>query len=133
MIDLLQSVQEAVFTKLSGAVGLTDLAPVFQHVPQDTQPPMVIIGNIDSENIGTKGEQLEEVTIEVISIYRGSGRAALLDIMHQVRVALDRQELTLAGVEFDTPDYVSASADGPAEDGTTYVGISTFTINAEPA
>lgn len=133
MIDLLTAAQTAVFAALSARTELTALSPVHQHVPQDTEPPLTIVGKIDSEAIGGKYQQLEDITIEVVAVHRGAGRAALLAIMHQQREALDGQAIAASGAEFDTVEFVAASADGPADDGLTYAGISIFKVKAQPA
>jgi hypothetical protein len=133
MIDLLRAGQKAAFEALIGNDDLLALGPVHQHVPENSKPPMTIVGNIESENIAAKGEQCERLTIEIIALFRGASRAPLLDIMHQQRVALDGRQLAHDGVHFGTPRFLGAVADGPASDGVTYAGISTFTIDAEPA
>lgn len=132
MINLLLATQTAVFKAMSEHTGLTALAPVYQHVPQDTQPPMTIVGKIESENIGGKGDQLERITVDIVTVYRGTGRAAMLDIMHQQRLAIEAGDLAFAGVEFGTAVFEGAGADGPARDGVTYAGIQSFTIDAQP-
>ena len=133
MIDLLEPTQTAVFAALRSASGLTDLCPVFQHVPQGTPLPLTIVGDIESVPIGGKNEQVEQITIEIVTVYRGSGRAPLLAIMHQQRLALEDQQLSHPGVVFDTPGWVGGGVNGPASDGLTYAGLQTFIINAEPA
>jgi hypothetical protein len=133
MIDLLQAAQTAVYQQLAAADGLTALCAVYDHVPQNTQPPMTIVGDLDSENAGGKGEQYEELIVEIVAVYRGSARGPLLDIMHQQRIALDGQSIEHAGVTFGQPEFLGAKTNGPASDGVTYAGISHFRICAEPA
>lgn len=132
-VDLIEPTQTAVFNALNGFAGLTALSGVFQHVPQDTEPPMTIVGDIEATPIGGKGEQVEQISVEVVTIYRGAGRARLLAIMHQQRLALEGQEVAHVGIAFDTPEWTGAGINGPAADGVTYAGIQTFTIIAEPA
>lgn len=132
MIDLLTATQDAVFGALKNAID-PGIAAVFQHIPQDTQPPWVMVGAIDSENAGGKFEQEEKLTIEVQSVFRGAGRAPLLAIMHAVRVALDDQQLAGDSVTFSTVSWLSASVSDVAGDGVTYAGVSNFEVYAEPA
>lgn len=131
MIDLMQAVQTAVFELLDGASGVAD--PVFQHVLENTDPPMHIIGNIETDNIGTMSEQHEEVSLEIVTVYRGPGRALLLEKMHRVRAVLDGAALSHAGVIFPQCRFLGGTADGPATDGITYAGIGIYKILAEPA
>jgi hypothetical protein len=43
MIDLLAATQDAFFTALKAALD-PGIVPVFQHVPENTQPPFVMVG-----------------------------------------------------------------------------------------
>ena len=132
MIDLISATASAVFAALQDAIDPA-MATVTQHVLEDQAPPLIVIGAIDSENQAGKGEQLERITIEIQSIFRGEGRSKLLAMMAAVRDALDGQRITASGVSFDTPRYLSASASDVAPDGVTYAGITQFEIFAEPA
>ena len=133
IVDLIDAVQAAVFARLSGRAELTALCTVTQHVLQDMAPPITRIGQIESAPAGGKGEQVEEIAVQVEAIYRGTSQAALLAIMVEQRRALEGQELVQAGVAFDTPEWAGAVVDGPAADGLTYVGVNSFIITAEPA
>lgn len=131
MIDLMRATQDAFFEALSAAVPPT-LATVRQHVKQDTRPPLVIIGTIESDNEGS-GEQTEHLYVEVQSIYRGGDRAELLAIMHAVRVALDGKPLAATDAELTAPRFVGAVASDAGSDGVTYAGISNFELWATAA
>jgi hypothetical protein len=130
MIDLLAPTQAAVFTALAAGV---HLAPVMDTVKQDTKPNFVKIGSIDGTNLGAREEQFEEFEVEVHTIYRGSDRAELMAIMHEVRTSLDGVQIAAAGVSFWTPEFVSQAISDAGPDGVTYAGISVFKITAEPA
>lgn len=132
MIDLMSAAQEAAFKALAAAIP-PELAEVYDHVPQGTEPNFVKLGAIEASNEGDKDDQRERFELEVHTIYRGADRSRLLAIMHQVRLALDDQPLELEGVDFSTPSFLSAAASDPASDGVTYAGITTFEIYAEPA
>lgn len=131
-VNLMDAVQAAVFAALSGRAELTALSAVTQHLKQDMAWPITRLGEVASEPIGGKGEQLEQVSVQVETLYRGTSQAEALAIMHQQRLALDGQELDHPGVAFDTPEWAGAAVDGPAKDGVTYVGVQTFVIVAEP-
>lgn len=129
MIDLMSATQEGFYEALKAAVSL---ASVFDHVKQGTQPNFVQLGPIESLSEGTKHGQLELLSIEIHTIYRGMDRRELLAIMHQVR-QIEDLAITADGVSFSAPSFVSAAASNPGPDGITYAGISTFEIYAEPA
>ncbi|BBC72920.1 conserved hypothetical protein [Altererythrobacter sp. B11] len=133
IVDLVAAAQAAVFAKLDGDAALKALCAVCDHVPQDTSPPITRVGKIESDPIGGKGEQLEQITVDVETVYRGESRAELLAMMFAARQALDGQTLQYAGVTFDLPEWLGGVTDGPARDGVTYAGIQTFSVNAEPA
>ena len=97
MIDLMEAVQTAVFEALSNRQELTARSQVTQHVKQDmlAAGPITRIGKVESAPAGGKGgQQLEEVSVDVETIYRGMSQAEVLAIMHQQRLALDGQDLS---------------------------------------
>jgi hypothetical protein len=130
VIDLMSPTQAAVFTALEAGVSL---APVHDHVKPGTEPDFVKIGAINGTNEGARDEQREEFEVEVHSIYRGSDRAKLMAIMHEVRLALDGVAIAAEGASFWTPEFLSQAASDAGPDGVTYAGISTFLVSAEPA
>jgi Protein of unknown function (DUF3168) len=130
MIDFMAATLEAVFVRLKAAP-VAAIAQVCQHVLEDTKPPMVIIGAIDT-NDESSSEQSELISFEIHSIYRGTDRRELSTIMHRVREALDGRAgaptLVASGVDFSKVRFVDASASGVANDGVTYAGISNFEV-----
>jgi hypothetical protein len=135
VIDLLQAAQDAVFAVLKpieGSAGVAGLA-VYQHVPENAQPPMAVIGAIASANAEEHADQVETISIEIHAVFRGPGRAPLLAILHAVRTALDGQQLPSEVVSFERPRFQKAEAGDALADGMTYVGMSTFEFLAEPA
>ncbi len=136
MIDLLQGAQDAVFAALK-PIELDPAMPtgtgVFQHVPEATQPPIIAIGALTSDSDDEHGDQVETITVEIHSIWRGPGRAPLLAMMHAVRTALDNQQIAASGIAFERPRYQKAAASDVMEDGLTYVGLTVFEFTAEPA
>ena len=134
--DLITPAQDAVFTALAPiatSAGITGLQ-VFQHVPENTQPPYIMIGQISSENeTNIPGEQLELITVEVIHVWRGNRRRELLAMMAAARAALNNQPIGAAGAVFSLPDFLKAETGEAIADGVTYVGIQTFQFHAQPA
>ena len=64
------------------------LAPVFQHVPENTPPPVVIIGDITSENQGTKESPLMLFTVAIVTVTKGHEREPLNLLQGQIHEAL---------------------------------------------
>lgn len=105
MADGSQAVQGAIYTALNG--NLTDLnssaVGVYDHVPQDTTPAFVAIGEDSVSNSDTKTENGIEVDAEVhtYSSYRGLQEVKL--IMGQVYDLLQRGSLTAVGFQITPP------------------------------
>ena len=133
IVDLMDATVSAVFAQLSGRAELTALCPVTEHVLQDAAWPLTRIGQVESAPIGGKGEQVEEIALQVETLYRGTSPAQLRGMMLEQRRALEGQALEHEGVTLHPPVWGGAAVDGPAKDGHSYVGIQTFIIIAEPA
>src|SRR3546814_14582716 len=118
MADLAFALQDAVFDKLSAAIGLP-LAAVHQHVPDGTQPPVVIIGRFDVQNESEKVGELERISFEVECFYRGPGRKGLFAIMAAVKAALKAQQLDPSAANIEPPSLI-APRDQWLQDGITY-------------
>lgn len=131
LIDLLTATQDAVIAGLQACVP-AELATVHQHVLENAQPPLVIVGDIDSENEAGKGEQLEKLRVQVQSLYQGKDRRQLFAIMHAVR-RLELQTLVIEGVAFSIRFDGAATTTGAGPNGVLYAGITSFEIYAEPA
>lgn len=130
MINLLEAVHDWIFERLDEAPR-DQPAEALVHVPQNTKPPYVVVGTIDGDSIGGKGDQVEGFTVEVLSFFEGK-RSPLLVIMHDNRKALDAQDEIVRGVRF-TATYRNQAITTVGSDGLTYGGVQTFSINAEPA
>lgn len=136
-VDLLSAASDGVFALLDAAIG-AEIAEVAtnpeQREPGDaTDRNVIMLGDIDVENVAGKGEQCERVTIEIIVIYRGNQRSQLQALMHLVREALEDAVPTIAGVQFESINFIGAASSPPATDGVTHAGIVTISLEAEPA
>jgi hypothetical protein len=127
--DLLKATRDAVYNLLDATVPKS-VAPVFDHVPENTQPPMIIVGDIESEPGESKGT--EDLTFEIYSVFRGQGRGGLLRIMHWARTTLEQGRFEASDVTFESLEWQS-SASVSADDGVTYAGTQAFRVTAEPA
>jgi hypothetical protein len=129
LTDLLQATQDGVFAALN-VPAVTALAPVFQHVPENTQPPFIVVGDIDAEPFGSKDGDLEQQTIEIEYVARGKGRRELLAMMNAGREALEGQPISANGADLSRPRWLNSSALG-AEDGVTYAGVQQYEVIAQ--
>lgn len=110
------------------AEAITD-AGVWQDAPEDATGDLVIIGDMKSAGLSTKGSDGDRiVTISIVSLAEAQERAPLLALQEQIEGALDGQTFTregwTLGYSFEDDDAVLA------EDGSTYSGITTFRVLA---
>ena len=130
MIDLSAAVQDGFFALLN-VPEVTGIAPVFQHVPDDRQPPIVIIGDMAAEPIGGKDGGMDRFTVEVITVRREPRRAALFALMAAVRRAVAGEPVPAPpGVAISRPLF-EGQDDDLAEDGVTYLGTQRFSVIAQ--
>jgi len=129
-VDLLSPAQLAFVQALKAVI--TDVS--VQHtMKQGAQPPFVLVGNIESDPVDDDG-QLELLSVEIQSVYRGSDRGELLALMHRVRSACDGVALPEQdGVAFGLPRFAGAAASSTPADGVTFAGITNFEVHAQPA
>ena len=138
VVDLLEPAQDALVAALKPIEQMASLPSelvglkVYQHVPENAQPPMIIIGMMGSRPDSDKGDQLEWISAEVQTVYRGSARWPLLRLMQLVREQIEGQTLEADNVAFEPPRLVSVEAGDAIADGITYVGLSNFEFGAEP-
>lgn len=119
-------VEAAIFDALSKTI---EGATVYQDAPADAAYPVVIVGDMKSFRLQTKGTSDDRrVTISIIALVEAEERAPLLKLQEQIEEALDGQSLEpdgwTLGIEFDDDDAVLG------EDGVTYSGISSFSVLA---
>ena len=131
MTDIPQAVQDAFYDALNDA-SVTDLAPVVQHVLENTQPPLVVIGDINHTPVGGKDGGLDSVTVDVLSYFRGPNRKGLHAIQAAIRARLDDKTISAAGYELSRPMQMSSEGE-LLEDGETYVGTQRYELFAQPA
>jgi len=131
-LDLLTGAQDATVQLLRERLPADRKEMVRHSLKQGTQPPFHLVGDMDSDSIGGKDEQFEQINVDVHTVYKGADRRELLGLMHQVRVAIDDASVTLDGMIFRFR-FAGAAASTAAGDGVTYAGITTLEVYAEPA
>ncbi|MCP3729254.1 DUF3168 domain-containing protein [Sphingomonas sp. MG17] len=136
-IDLLSAASDGFFALLDAAIDASTAEVTTNPEPRDpadqSDRRVVMLGEIESENVAGKGEQAERITVEVIVIYRGNQRSQLQALMHLVRDGLEDAVPAIAGVIFQSIDYLGAASGPPSTDGVTHAGLITFAVEAEPA
>ena len=91
MADLTRATQTAIIELLQAGV---TLAPVYSVVPDNTQPPVVVVGDATFEQIGGKNSDTERHDIIVRTFVGGTSKAALFELMAEVKAALHNKALT---------------------------------------
>jgi hypothetical protein len=132
MIDSASAVQQASFAALNGTTAVTDLAEVWQAPPEDSQPPLVLIGDVSLEPIGGKDGGLDRATFEIVTLIREPDQTALFALQMAVRNAIDGQAITASGALISLPTFLSADVE-MLEDGETYMGTQRFETIVQPA
>jgi hypothetical protein len=127
MTNAASAVEAAAFAALSAGVSG---APVFQHVPEGTPNPVVVIGSIELKRMGTKDASRDRQGLVTIGyLTEGEERRPLHALQEQVEAALDGLVAEHDGytIEFSYED------DGDARDETNeqlYAGMSRFAVLA---
>lgn len=129
MTDLQGALEQRLFERLSAEISS---AAVHQHVPQDASGSLVIIGEITSEDAGSKGSVLEQFDVEIVTEVRSAGRKELNLLQADVQAALDgwRPDPTSA-VKFGQIVQVSRSG-GRGGDDEIYYGSQRFSVFVQP-
>jgi len=132
--DVLQAVQDAVFLKLKAALIAAGYPQVFQSIPQGTEPPFTMVGDMNAEPLGGKLDTSKRVTVDVHFVYRGEERRGLLTMMNAAYWGLfGKVPDDIDGVTFCGPiDWLDDDT-STGTDGVTFAGLSTWEVCAEPA
>lgn len=135
------AVQTAFFDALTSP-GRADGLPVFQHVPDNQEPPFVLIERITLTPAGGKAGGLDLAEVDVTTEYaptkRGDdglhkeGREFVTPIMAENRARIDGQVLAATGASLSTPVFESDD-DGMLGDGITYFGTQRFSLFVQPS
>jgi len=125
MTSAIDATEAATFTALDGnVVGST----IYQHVPEDTPPPVTIIGDMEAVPLGAKDDKDRRVSLTLVTIVEAEERKPLSAIQDQLETLLDGKTFTVPGWRLS---FVFESADGAQlPDGETYLGNSRFTVFA---
>lgn len=130
MTDFQGAVEQAIFDQLCGRV---TKGKVFQHVPDATSPPVVIIADVDWEDEGDKDAPLLLFSVTITSIIAGRSRKPLNALQTQVRTALDRwKPANTAAVAFGEASVGSGTGqEVQAPSGPVWFGSQTVRLYAQ--
>jgi hypothetical protein len=125
MTDAKSATEATLYGELADAI---TGATVFQDVPEDEPYPLVVIGDMRSTPLAAKDDPDRRITVEIVSIVSAEERAPLLELQRQVEAILDGKTFAADGwtlaVSLEDDDALLA------EDGSSYVGTSTFQVLA---
>jgi len=124
------AVQVGVFVALSDPERVD--AQVFEHVPDEAEPPFVVVDKITLTDASGKGGGLDHVEFDVVSFHTGAGREFLTPIMAENRQRIEGQALTVDGATLSRPAFVSSDT-GVLDDAITYFGTQRFSLFVQPA
>lgn len=132
-LDLMTGAQDAVVQLLRAQLPPEQREMVRHSLKQGTVPPFHLIGDVTSDNAGGKDEQLEQIEVDVHTVYKGTDRRELLALMHQVRLATDDKRLEIGAAHFRVTWSGASAGTASTVDGVTYAGVTTLDLIAEPA
>lgn len=132
-MDAEDAVEAAAFEALN-VPAVTALAAVFQHVPEDTPPPVIIIGDMGSDaSVSAKDDDDERVTLTVTAVVSGEERRPLRAIKRVVKAALHGLTVSKGGWRLQfafTGSDGSLELSGPPDDQQAYIGNFRFAVIA---
>lgn len=135
MIDSRAAAHKAVYTALAASTAVTNLADVWGHAEEGTEPTenkgLVLIGLAAASNLAAKDGGLDEVTIEILPSVRKPDVTVLYTLSAAVRNALEGQPMTATGALVSPPEFVSAEPD-LMDDGETYFDALRFRMIVQP-
>lgn len=121
MTDFQGALEKAIYDRLTAEV---TLATVFQHVPENQAPPVVIISDADFDNEGDKQGVLMRFSVNIVSLVQAPGRKGLSALQAEVFAALNEwTPAPTAAAQFGTMQVLSGSGQEiQAAQGPIYYG-----------
>ena len=124
MSDYAVALQTAVYNALTGSTPLTNVAGVYDFVPEGSSFPYVKIGDQTMVDDGTKTKQGSDFTLIIHTFSRYRGGKEIKEIMSLVYDILHESSLTVSGamnnMRFEFSDIIKES------DGLTTHGVQRF-------
>jgi hypothetical protein len=136
MIDSRTAAHVALYTTLNATTALTDLADVWGHPEEGTEPTanksLVLIGPASCENIGGKDGGLDQVTISIFAEVRKPDITELYAVSSLIRSAIEGQTVSAPGALLSKPEFLDADPE-LMEDGETFFDTLRFRLLVQPA
>jgi hypothetical protein len=118
---VLQAVQQALYTKLTGDSLLMDLvAGVYDMVPQEALVPYIVIGDGQAEDIPQIQGSVCECTMALHVWTQGGGRKTALAVLNRLHALLHHGSLSLSGLTLLAMRGVSAETQVDGENDRIY-------------
>lgn len=124
---------EILFAHLDGQIAG---ATVLQHVPQDLGGTIVVIGAVESNPGGGKGEDDERISLTIGILFDGEERKPITVIQARLKHLLHDVTLEGHGWSFRIFQLSASASLAPDEEndaGEGYLGLSQFSIDASRA
>lgn len=132
-VNAMLELQKAIVEALTGDVTLMALVEgVYNHVPQDSAFPYIVVGEATSSDYSTMTTQAEEITSTVLVFSRARGSKQSLEIMARLRELLHNAALALDGCTLIFQRFQEASIT-QTEDTNTWQGTVEFKALIEEA
>ncbi|QUT04841.1 hypothetical protein KFK14_17665 [Sphingobium phenoxybenzoativorans] len=126
-MDALEKVTFELLTGVRGSIAISG-ASVFENVPEDTLPPVVIIGDMEAVPLGEKGDPDRKIALTILVVTDGEERKPVLGFLQQIESILSDVSEALAPWTLTFTFATSTATLTPEGDG--YVGTSIFDIFA---
>lgn len=123
MSDAIDAVERAAYLLMTADPAPS--APVYQDVPDNAPPPVIIIGDVDWEPIGAKGDPDCTGRIEMVTVHDGDARKPLLAMQGEVFDRMADARIDVSGWRIFFTFTGGNAVLTP--DGAGYVGMQNFT------
>ncbi len=133
-IDPTAAIGAAVLARLSGSINYSEggraiAVPVYQRVPDETLPAVVVIDSIDLQATETKDATPRRASISIVTVYRGRSKASAQAIIGAVFQLLEGFKLTVSGFSVsDCRLQFSGVGEETTEANLVHVGRQTFDL-----
>lgn len=124
MTSATSACEAALFGALNGVISV----PVYQHAPQDTPPPVVIIGDLEATQLDTKDDADREISVTIATVVQTEERKPVLTIQEEIAAALNHKSFTRDGWTLHC--WVESESAILLPDGETYYGSTQVRVMA---
>ncbi len=118
--------QQAVYTVLDSdsALGML-IEGVYDHAPESTEFPYLVVDNFQGESWSTLMRQGVEILFDISLYSRAKGKKEASTLMEHIYALLHHAALDVTGFQLASLEFTSADV-ALQDDGATYKGIMRF-------